>query len=291
MNPLPQLLRSGPAVTDRPLLVNPATGWARVAIELRPLLQNVSEVSSDDTLVSPRDLYRQLLLHLPRFEHQELYSPALVCGEATRLASKLANKRRELARWIKRPQIPTLRKSDACIRECSPEIARQLHEKLHYIGTYRDGVHLGLFLPQGGDIPVALATLSEMDIKHLDHIYNSVEEKQRVLVVSRMFAFDWAPRNTMSFLLGRVARWIRKRRPSVRTLLTYVNPNLGFTGSSYAAANWNLCMHTNTAYWYLGDDYITYRILEALPEVLRSHVHRSKHDLEPLRIYSYAVRT
>jgi hypothetical protein len=60
----------------------------------------------------------------------------------------------------------------------------------------------------------------------------------RVLDVSRVYSFDVAPDNAISALLSQVRLEIRRTAPEVELLTTAVDPNLGFTGTSYRAANW-----------------------------------------------------
>ena len=56
-------------------------------------------------------------------------------------------------------------------------------------------------------------------------------------MISRVFAFDWAPRKLISDLLARTERSHLAVHEDVRILLTYLNPSMGFTGASYRAAN------------------------------------------------------
>jgi hypothetical protein len=60
--------------------------------------------------------------------------------------------------------------------------------------------------------------------------------------VSRVYSFDVAPPNAISFLLAKVRQVIRREIPSVQLLTTAVDPNLGFVGASYRAANWQQWM-------------------------------------------------
>jgi hypothetical protein len=79
-------------------------------------------------------------------------------------------------------------------------------------------------------------------------------------VVSRVFVFEGAPRNSISYLLSRVAR--EERHLGVTDLLTYVNPNMMFSGSSYRASGWRqLGSEPGTTYRYLDGRYITDREL------------------------------
>ncbi|MEV5964423.1 hypothetical protein AB0L70_21810 [Kribbella sp. NPDC051952] len=85
---------------------------------------------------------------------------------------------------------------------------------------------------------------------------------ERVWDISRVYSFDVAPYNAISKLLGEVRRWIRRERPEVALLATTVDPNLGFAGASYRAANWQEWMRVRPRpYMYLHRRYITPRQL------------------------------
>jgi hypothetical protein len=61
-------------------------------------------------------------------------------------------------------------------------------------------------------------------------------------------------------MLSRAAR--EERRLGVTDFVTYVNPNMGFTGSSYRASGWHLLgVEPGTTYRYIDDRYITDREL------------------------------
>ncbi len=68
-----------------------------------------------------------------------------------------------------------------------------------------------------------------------------------------MYSVDSAPPNAISSLLSRVRTYLRRNMPSADLLVTAVDPNLGFTGSSYRAANWQQWM-TVKARPYLYED-------------------------------------
>ena len=122
--------------------------------------------------------------------------------------------------------------------------AKPLLVRLHYLRTIRpDSAHFALVEPMSG-LPVALCTLSGLQWPRLAQ---KLGERfgvgmAEVLDVSRVFAVDDAPANSISTLLSRVRTWVRHHHPEVTLLTTVVDPNLGFTGSSYRAANWQQWM-------------------------------------------------
>jgi hypothetical protein len=88
--------------------------------------------------------------------------------------------------------------------------------------------------------------------------------------------------------------------PDCRLLLTYVNPNFGFTGVSYRASNWiRIGEEHGTHYYYVDDVYITDRELARTagslnPAVLykRFGARLSRRDdLKPLQVYAYPLES
>ncbi len=270
------------------LLADKSIEWNVVYPRIsQTVLQAVSHITSLSGIAG-RDIEKQLLLHLPQFSQSELGDPNIVRGEAERLATKLQARRRNYVRWSDQSRIHNLTASNLRLRECEPAMAQIVHERFHYLGSYHPGiVHLGLYMIGGdGDLPIALASLAPMDIRRLDPVL-SREEKKQTLIVSRVFAFDWAPRNTISFLLGRVYNWVKRNLSEIRTLLTFLNPNLGFSGSSFRAANWKSFLEIEPACAYLAGDYVSYRTLAGLPSSARKFAEPCFYHLQPLKLLRY----
>jgi len=264
--------------------------WKEVVTEFGPALASAIEDCSLGMDVDPRDLRKQLLLHLPRFEFSELFRDTILGDEVLRIGRKLADLQHGYHSWSNRPRIPFLDKRRVDVRPCAPNIAQEIYRRFHYIGSGRNGlVNLGAYSQDFPDIPFAIAALSEMDIAQLETTFPRLQRRS-VLVLSRVFAFNWAPKNSISFLLGAVRQWVRQNSPQVRTLITYVNPNLEFTGGSYMSANWRLLVETPTQYLYLHNDYITYRTFLQLDPRMQSETKHSLYELEPLRLLSYSLK-
>jgi hypothetical protein len=62
--------------------------------------------------------------------------------------------------------------------------------------------------------------------------------REQIWDISRVYSCDTAPVNAISYLLARVRAAMRLMEPDAKLLTTVVDPNLGFTGASYRAANW-----------------------------------------------------
>lgn len=146
--------------------------------------------------------------------------------------------------------------------EISASEARSVTDDFHYLRSTRDdGRAYGSVTPGGG--LVAMCVTSPLDVPHLEAMLAGVSGPRRSpRVLSRVFAFEGAPRNTISHLLSQVCQ--AERRLGVTDMLTYVNPNMGFTGSSYRASGWCLLgTEPGTSYRYLDHRYVTDRRLVA----------------------------
>ncbi len=237
-------------------------------------------------------LFLQLALHLPRFESEFARCDEVIHAEGKRLRDRLAAVRRETAklvpRWTKQFQL-----SELTLTPISDEIAKPILECYHYLMSFRPrSTHLGL-TSKGEEWPWVLVSLSPFDLDNITIAQSQGMES--TLVLSRVYAFPQAPKNAISFTLSKVRRWLAAHRPDVTALVTYCNPNLGFTGASYEADNWQLLGYEHgTRYGYLHDNYVTDRRIAELfseaPDVLSSGragrgISFSVWPLEPLRLY------
>jgi hypothetical protein len=238
----------------------------------------------------PRPLFLQALLQLPRianaigFASAELTQPILTelamelpCSEAWSVAGSVGSSPR------------SLRFHSAC-----PDEVREVMERFHYLRSARlDGRVYGLSSERGR--LVAFCASSPLDV---DRLGDLLRHEHRVTatarVLSRVFAFDGAPSNTISYLLSRAGR--SERRLGTTDWVTYVNPNMGFTGVSYLASGWHLLGdEPGTTYRYLDNRYTTDRELavrfgphddDTYSRLLSDRFAKSKMPLAPLRVFS-----
>lgn len=243
--------------------------------------------------IDPRDLVRQLLLHLPRYPDRELADSATFGYECTRWRDRLTAHRSRAGV----PRIPDRTSLHECRLEVIlPSFAGKLHKTLHYLGSPRfEGIHLGLL--QGADTwPWALASFAPLDVPFLVERLPFGFRKEDALVLSRFLTLPGAPYNTASRTLGQAKNWIRRNYPHIKLVFTYVNPNLGFTGTVFRSANWRILAHQpKRPYIYLDGDYVTDRAMIRRfgsndPAHLRTKVGRrlstSQHPLRPLEVYA-----
>ncbi len=245
-----------------------------------------------DARVDCSSLFLQLALHLPRFELEVAMRDEVIYREGVRLRDRLASIRRETAKcvpnWTRQFQLAEL-----VLTPIPDEIARPILDCYHYLMSFRPrSIHLGLTL-KGEEWPRLMVSISAFDLDNITR--GHAEGMESALVLSRVYAFPQAPMNMISFTLSKVRRWLAAHHPDVTALVTYCNPNLGFTGASYEADNWQILGYEDgTRYTYVHDNYVTDRRLAELfdgtPDIVSGvrtdhGISFSTWPLEPLRLY------
>ena len=247
-----------------------------------------------------RDLLRQIYLHLYRFNSQNV-SMVLLNNEIQRIAEKLFQIREEVPYEFRKPANVRFNLKNTQLRLVDNATAHIIHEAHHYLGSPRnDGLHLGLYtneVNQRNEKLLSIATLSPFDLIHISDLLPTEIHPEQVMVLSRLFAFDWCPKNTISFSLGRLFAWVREKLPNVKMLITYLNPNLGFNGTVYSSSNWTLFgLERKERYLYLNGNYVTDRQMinlhgtakyEKLHTIIGDEISKSIHPMQPLKVYSY----
>jgi hypothetical protein len=252
--------------------------------------------------VPPHEVFVRLLLHLPRdADARGMVESRLAARESERVARDLAAATDRYSAWQAPPAAGALDVGAIDLVSASEATARVVLERFHYLSSFRPGSeHLAGVLRDGDEERlVALLTISALDVPTIAARLPRNVEPDRVAVLSRVFAFDWAPRNTLSFLMARAVRTLRNRAKPPRLLVTYLNPNVGFSGASYRAANWVLwARESGTRYAYLDGRYTSDRELlrrfgstdaDALDADRDGKLTFSKMPLRPLDLYAYPL--
>jgi len=268
---------------------NSATGtaWHDTWQRIRSATEETVVLESGRFGVDSRFLIRRALLHLPRFDGPEIFEEETIRKEVKRLAEKVRVR-------PSRPSVSDTEKACTRFTLVRREMAKVVHEQFHYIGAFREGLHFGLFAEDHDELPAVIATCSDLDIEHLAQYLPSGLTSANALLASRVFAFSWAPRNSISFLFGRIRQWLRLHSHPAQLLFSYVNPNLGFDGASYRASGWRLVGQKQIGYRYWNGDYITarecWRMMGASSEngdpCCCSLLTMSNYSLEPLQIWA-----
>jgi hypothetical protein len=202
-----------------------------------------------------RALLLQALLQLPRIADSR---GAVSVSAAQSAMKEFADELPAAEAWLVR-DVPTSPR-DLAFRGVHDDVARDVMERFHYLRSARpDGRAYGLHTLAGN--LVALAVTSPLDVPRIKEMLREAGRSvEGARVVSRVFAFEGSPRNAISFLLSKVLH--AERSTGASDLVTYVNPNMGFTGSSYRGSGWNLLGdEPGTTYRYVDRRYITDRRL------------------------------
>jgi hypothetical protein len=264
----------------------------------QPFTDDVRRQASRLT-IPVRDLELQLLLHLPGWIGQGTPDGAPSGDLTARLAKETACLIEPYRSLLTPPADPPTSPLETPLVVVDEEEARIIFENFHYLRSFRqESTHLGLRLPGGGRL-MALLTLSDFDLPGIGEALPEAIHPAEIAVVSRIYSFEWAPANTLSHLLAGASKWAKQARPDTKTLLTYVDPNMGFTGASYRAANWiRVGREWGTRYAYLDGHFVTERALTAhfgtadpltLSRRLGDRLRLSNIDLLPLSVYGHLV--
>lgn len=244
-----------------------------------------------------RDIELQLLLHLPRLlAVNRVPTDDEVFGEIEHVSEIVVEKVHPYRAW-QRPPVEPLTDPDQLTFAVIPEAeAAIIHKHFHYIGSPRaDSLHFGLRIADGRI--ATLISISAFDLPNLSIGLPCGMQPCEARVLSRGFAFEWAPANHMSYLMAKVWKWFAEHQPQIRMFTTYVNPNLGFTGAAYKASNWVYWgREEDTKYAYLDGRYITERqICQTFGTIDRRAIYKkvgqrfteSQIELAPLSLFVF----
>ncbi|MFD7157203.1 hypothetical protein ACFV9C_21580 [Kribbella sp. NPDC059898] len=145
------------------------------------------------------------------------------------------------------------------------DTADRVFGSLHYLRNARQGSSSFALVDQQTGKPLTLCCVSPLEWTRVaDQLTRQFGVRQAaVRDVSRVYSFDGAPPNAVSYLLARVRKHLRQQG-GVDLLTTVVDPNLGFTGSSYLASNWQQWMTVQARpYLYYKREYMSLRQMRA----------------------------
>lgn len=210
----------------------------------------------------PRALGVRVLLHLPRV--------ATSSGWVTRtqVARELVH-----SAWRLRDDVQAVRDLVPAGKFSLPELsfgpveavqAETIFSRLHYLRSARPGSLNFALLDPVDRLPVSLCSVSPLEWKRVGALTQAQFgiPPEKTWDVSRVYSCPAAPPNAISFLLARVRSSLRRSGFGIELLITVVDPNLGFTGASYRAANWQRWLTVQARpYLYHERRYITPRQL------------------------------
>jgi hypothetical protein len=212
--------------------------------------------------VQPHALSVRVLLHLPRVASQEGWVTRRQAQRELRVSAKgLHDDIRAVSSQVSSKEF---RLRDLIFEEIDAARAAPFLKSLHYLRSTRQGSLYFALLDPVDRLPITLCSVSPLDWQRVANQISKQFEisPRRMWDVSRVYSVDAAPRNAISSLLSKVRTYLRRSADSADLLVTAVDPNLGFTGSSYRASNWQHWMSVKARpYIYENGRYITPRQL------------------------------
>ena len=205
--------------------------------------------------IDPLTLRSQLLLHLPQFvSGDSLPSEGIIQREIRAVSDRIEDIQRPYAQWLKQPERP-IALGDLEFISLDADIAKIYHQCFHYIGSYRPGQHFAFRDRDSGRV-VCAGSVANFDLKHAEEKIAPHVDPTSVLVLSRFFAFRWAPQNAFSHFHGKL-RLRLMQEFDTKLMFSFINPNLGFNGCSHqGAAHWvPFAREVATRYMYLDRRY------------------------------------
>jgi hypothetical protein len=212
--------------------------------------------------VEPRALAVLVLLHLPRVASHNGWVTRWQVQRELRIS---ADRLRVDAKAVS-DHLPVKKFSlrELAFEVIDPQRALPLLTSLHYLRSARhDSTYFALVDPIDR-LPVSLCSVSRLEWKCVSKQLRTqfAIRSGAAWDVSRVYSVDGAPANAISLLLSKVRVCLRRNLPSADLLVTVVDPNLGFTGSSYRASNWQQWMTVKARpYLYEHDRHVTPRQL------------------------------
>ncbi|TWD83796.1 hypothetical protein FB561_4965 [Kribbella amoyensis] len=214
--------------------------------------------------LEPRALAVRTLLHLPRVARQDgTLSQRQLQDEIRRSGADLRADQARIRALI--PDSKFLLQELLFVRYSEADAAR-IFTNLHYLRSARPGSLNFALVDPVYRLPVSLCSVSPLEWRQVGRqlAVQFQVPRERAWDISRVYSFDIAPANAISYLLAKVRSYVRQECPGVDLLTTAVDPNLGFTGSSYRAANWHRWMSiAPRPYLYVDRQYASPRQLRA----------------------------
>jgi hypothetical protein len=212
--------------------------------------------------VEPRSLAVRALLHLPRVASSKGWLKKWQVQRELKIRAQ--GLQRDVTVTRRHLPVERFQLCDLKFERIEPSRAVPILMSLHYLRSARsDSLYFALVDPILG-LPVTFCSVSQLEWKRVArHIFAQFAiPPARVWDVSRVYSVDGAPANAVSSLLSKVRTFLRRSMYSVDLLITVVDPNLGFTGCSYRAANWQQWMTVQARpYLYENGLYVTPRQL------------------------------
>ncbi len=245
--------------------------------EVAPRIQDMSQ----DIGIGKRALVNQVLLHVPYHDEQELTDePSAVADTILEKAAiigvdfkgyydslhdasdiaQLGTNARVVGKKVLQLETDDGNATPIRFGEVSPETAATINGRLHYIRNSRNDTLLnyGLFIGSANS-PYATVSFSRCNRNYQVDTLNTAAgltlDTAQALSMTRAFALDGAPKNSMSKLFHLSVEHIKHNFHDYAAVVTALNPYLGFEGGVFTGASFEPYALSPLEYWYDKDGF------------------------------------
>ena len=124
------------------------------------------------------------------------------------------------------------------IVDASPKLGFAIEDYLHYLGKARiDSTHRVVLKNIDKNMPVLYLSFSPNSRSYMEPLLWAMNLRmEETSIAVRGYGFPDCPQNAMSWFLRSACDKVRKDFPHLKAIATDINPNWGFTGSSFVEA-------------------------------------------------------
>ncbi len=153
------------------------------------------------------------------------------------------------------------------LRDTSPEVGMWLENNLHYLGAARlDTTHRVALVEASSEFPVLYLSFAPNTRKYMEPLLWRVGLRlEEVAVAVRGYGTPRCPRNAMAWFLREACARVKQDFPHLRAVVTDINPNWGFSGSSFQEAGFVTLGMKYAPTSFVAGDYSPRRSLERQP--------------------------
>ena len=177
-----------------------------------------------------------------------------------------------------------LDKSRVDVRPINSSVARDIVLKHHYSHTWPVAkLSMGLYVDSklNAVIVYGLSASARMP---------GSLPSEKYWELQRLFSFDWAGKNTESFLISKSIKYIKNNHPEIECLVSFADPDQGHVGIVYQATNWLYCGISDPTGGYVYKFNGKWEHPRTTGERLKTRVHENIIKMYPDIEYRKAIR-
>jgi cytidylate kinase len=162
------------------------------------------------------------------------------------------------------------------LKDASRECGAAIERYLHYLGVHRlDTTHRLLLVEESTDYPVLYMSFSPNSRKYFEPLLWALGLRmEEVAVAVRGFGSPRCPRNAMGLFLRMCCKRVSDDFRHLRAVITDINPNWGFTGSSFREAGFITIGTKYAPTLFEGEEYVSRRGIDRRPGQKAATMHK-----------------